>query len=296
MVSQQAGLAASPDCPVKITARQFLARLAESDGEVQASQRLRFQVFCEEMSAKPSDEMLAQRREFDAYDAYCDHLLIFDVSQPGEEGLPGRVVATYRFLRREKAAAAGGFYSANEYDVSALEALEGELMELGRSCVHADHRSGVVMQLLWRGIADYVFYYNIVALFGCASFQGVDLQTLRLPLSYLYHYHLAPEEMRARTRERYYNSINLMAKQDIDVKQARKELPPLLKGYLRLGGFIGDGAFIDPEFGTTDVCVVVPTETVTNKYLRHFTRKESVEEDLSDKAATDLLRETDALS
>ncbi|MGO1119429.1 GNAT family N-acetyltransferase [Rhodovibrionaceae bacterium A322] len=268
-------MSASSDRPIEVRSRQFLARLAESDLEIQASQRLRYRVFCEEMSAKATDEMIAERREFDAYDDFCDHLLIFDVTQPGEEGLPGQVIATYRFMRRQQAADAGGFYSTHEYDVSRLAGLEGEVMELGRSCVHQDYRTGAVMQLLWRGIADYVFFYDIVVMFGCASFPGTDPQALKLPLSYLYHYHLAPENMRARTLEQFYQTINLMEKDAVDVKAARKELPPLVKGYLRLGGFIGDGAFIDQEFGTTDVCVVVPTETVTNKYLRHFTREDS---------------------
>lgn len=257
--------------PVDVRARNLWIRLAESQAEVEAAQELRYRVFVEEVGARPSEEMVRSRREFDAFDPYCDHLLVFDTSQ-GEP--PGRVVATYRFLRREQAARAGKFYTQDEYDIQPLLDFPGEIMELGRSCVDRDYRTGANLQLLWRGITAYVFHYDVRLLFGCGSLYGTDVAKLAQPLAYLHHYHLAPEELRPRALRERYTDMKLLPKEEIDAKAALHSLPPLLKGYLRLGGFIGEGAVVDHEFGTTDVCVVVHTDVVTEKYRRSLTRAE----------------------
>jgi putative hemolysin len=211
------------------------------------------------------------RREFDAYDAYCDHLLVFD------EALgTGRhsVVGTYRMMRRDAAARCGQFYSADEYDLTPLLDYPGEILEVGRSCVAQGYRTGSIMQLLWRGIAAYVFHFDVVILFGCASLPGVDPDQLRMPLAYLHHNHLAPPALRPRALAERYVKMDVLDPKDVDNREALRALPPLVKGYLRLGGFVGDGAVVDPEFGTTDVCVVVKTDRVTEKYYRHYSRDE----------------------
>lgn len=265
--------------PVDVRARGLHIRLAECEEEVRASQRLRYEVFVEEMAAQPSAQMRAERREFDSFDPFCDHLLIFDTAAGPA---PGRVIATYRFMRRAQAARAGTFYTATEYDISKLIAYPGEIMELGRSCVHPDYRTGISMQLLWRGIAAYVFHYDVVLLFGCASLFGTDPAELALPLSYLHHHHLAPPALRPRALDKLYTEMNLIPSEQVDPRQAMHELPPLVKGYLRLGGFVGDGAVVDREFGTTDVCVVVKTEYVTEKYRRHLMRPDRGDADPAD--------------
>ena len=265
-----------PKRPVDIQLRGLWLRLAESQAEIEASQALRYRVFCEEMSAKPSEEMRASGREFDAFDPYCDHLLMFDTKKPPKDNaagdLPGEVVATYRFMRREQAARKGRFYTSTEYDIGALEDYPGEIMELGRSCVAQDYRRGTVMQMLWAGIAQYVFHYDVALMLGCASLPGVDPDELALQLSYLQSKHLAPPELRARALPELYVDMARMEGTDIDEKAALAALPPLLKGYLRLGGFVGEGAVIDREFGTTDVCVVVKTDLVTERYYKHYAR------------------------
>lgn len=265
-------ISASKDKPVFTEAGRLLIRLAESDAEIRASQALRYQVFCEEMSAKPSPEQARERREWDDYDPHCDHLLVFDRERG--KGAAG-VVGTYRLMRREGAEGMGHFYTAGEYDIGPLLAYPGELLELGRSCVHQDYRTRAVMQLLWRGIAEYVFHYGIDLMFGCGSLQGTDPDEMALPLSFLYHHHLAPPALRPRALEERYVDMNRMAPGEIDALKALKVLPPLLKGYLRLGGFVGDGAVVDHEFGTTDVCIVVKTDQVTDKYYRHYKREDS---------------------
>jgi putative hemolysin len=255
--------------PIDERSRHLHLRLAETEAEVRASQALRYRVFVEEMAAKASPQMLAEQREFDNFDPYCDHMLIFDTSVA--EG-PGRVVGTYRLMRREQARLAGGFYTATEYDISRLLALPGDVMELGRSCVDRAYRTGANMQLLWRGLAAYAFHFDVDVLFGCGSLHGVDPEALALQLSYLYHHHLAPEELRVRALDERYLDMRQLPPEQVDVKVALQELPPLVKGYLRLGGFVGDGAVVDYEFNTTDVCVIVNPRTATEKYRRHLTR------------------------
>jgi putative hemolysin len=168
---------------------------------------------------------------------------------------------------------AGRFYTMDEYDVSRIVGQPGEILELGRSCVDQGFRTRPTMQLLWRGIAAYVFQHDITLMFGCASLPGTDPQALALPLSYLHHHHLAPEAIRPRALPDRHVAMDILAPGQVDVRAGLAAVPPLVKGYLRLGGWIGDGAVIDHQFNTTDVCVVVKTELVTEKYYRHYERR-----------------------
>lgn len=257
---------------VEVRAGSLRLRLAESAEEVMAAQALRYRVFYEAMAAKPTAEMAAVRRDFDSFDDFCDHLLVFD-DRRGEG--PEAVVGTYRAMRREAAARRGQFYTADEYDIANLLGFPGEILELGRSCIDEGYRSGATMQLLWRGIAEYVLAYGIELMFGCASIPGIDPRALALPLSYLYHHHLAPPALRPRALPQRYVAMHRMAPEDVSPQRALAMLPPLIKGYLRIGGFVGEGAVVDHDFGTTDVCVVVKTEWVTQRYYRHYTRDEA---------------------
>ncbi len=255
--------------PVELRAGDIEVRLAESESEVRAAQALRYRVFYEEMAAKPTPDMSRWRRDFDSFDEYCDHLLMIDHAiGPGAAG----VVGTYRLLRRSAAQRRGQFYSVDEYDISPLIAFPGEILELGRSCIAAKHRQRSVMQLMWKGIADYVLYHEIGIMFGCASFPGVDPAEHALALSYLHHQHLAPANLRPRALPQRFVEMNMMPRDRVNARLALTRLPPLIKGYLRLGGFIGDGAVIDPQFHTTDVCIVVVTDRMSGKYYRHYTR------------------------
>jgi putative hemolysin len=224
------------------------------------------------MAAAPTAEMSAQRRDFDAFDDFCDHLLVIDHRYGA--GAAG-VVGTYRLLLRSAATKHQGFYSAAEFDIGRLVAHPGELLELGRSCVGPDHRSRAVAQLLWRGIADYVLHHDVSLMFGCASLPGVDPAELALPLSYLFHRHLAPPEIRARALPERYVAMGTLAPEAVDQRAALEQLPPLIKGYLRLGAFVGDGAVVDHQFHTTDVCITLKTDWVTGRYYRHYTREEA---------------------
>jgi putative hemolysin len=245
-------------------------RLAETRAEIDAVQALRYRVFYEEMGASPDAISAALRRDRDRFDDVADHLLVVDHTiGPGAEG----VVGTYRLIQREAAERVGRFYSADEYNISPILAFPGRMMELGRSCVDAAYRTRSVMQLLWRGIAAYVFKHQIDLMFGCASLPGTDPDALATELTYLYHNHLAPPALRPRALPERYVEMRRVDPATVDARRAVTLLPPLIKGYLRLGGFVGDGAVIDRQFNTTDVAVVVKTDLVTDKYYRHYERQ-----------------------
>lgn len=249
----------------------MVVRLATSEAEIEAAQRLRYRVFYDEMGAKPTEAMAGSGIDSDDFDEVCDHLLVIDRKLgDGPEG----VVGTYRLLRRESEKF-DHFYSASEYDVRPIQSFSGRVLELGRSCVDAAYRTSMTMQMLWRGIAGYVFIHDIDLMFGCASLHGTDPEALAVPLSYLYHNHLAPEEIRPRALDSLWTNMNLLPKDVVSNRRALVSLPPLVKGYLRLGGYVGDGAVIDHQFNTTDVCVIVKTDQITDKYFRHYDRTAS---------------------
>jgi L-ornithine Nalpha-acyltransferase len=245
-------------------------RLASSDAEIDAVQALRYRVFYQEMGAQADAATVAAERDIDAFDAVADHLLVVD-HDLGEG--PDSVVGTYRLIRQAAAAKLGRFYSADEFDISVLEKFPGEKLELGRSCTDVAYRSRAVLQLLWRGIAAYVFHYGIDLMFGCASLNGTDPDALSAELTYLAAHHLAPPSIRPRALERRYVEMLRQDPSSLDARQSLMRLPPLIKGYLRLGGFVGEGAVIDRQFNTTDIAVVVQTDLVTEKYYRHYERE-----------------------
>jgi len=254
-------------------------RLAMTPEEVDASQALRYRVFYDEMGATPTPEMAARRRDFDPFDEHCDHLLVIDHMRKGAEA----VVGTYRLIRREAAAKCGGFYSRGEYDVTPLLEYPGEILELGRSCIDAEYRTGQVMQILWRGLSAYIFRYDVKLMFGCAIFPGTDPKQHALPLSYLYYHHLAPPALRAKARPDRYVDMRLLPREafdpnvafndmKMDSRTGSNSLPPLIKGYIRVGGFVGDGAVIDYQFNSTDVFIIVKTDLMTSRYVKHYER------------------------
>lgn len=244
-------------------------RLAQTDQEIEASQAIRYKVFYEEYGATPNAEMAREKRDIDAYDPITDHLIVIDNDLPESK----KIIGTYRLLRREAAEKFGQFYTSDEYDISPLLSYKKDILELGRSCVLPAYRTRPILQKLWEGIAHYVADHNIELMFGCASFHGTDISTHADQLSYLYHYHLAPPELRPRTKEEFHEDMNIIPKEELDAKAAFIKMPPLLKGYIRLGAYIGDGAYIDKQFNTIDVCIVMPTSLVKEKYVRHYERK-----------------------
>jgi len=242
-------------------------KLTRDAAEIEAAQRLRYQVFYEEFAAKPNDQMAVARLDFDDFDDYADHLIVIDHSK-GD-----KIVGTYRLLQQDAAKRIGQFYSSDEYDLTPLLNSGRNLLELGRSCVMPEYRTKQIMNLLWEGIAGYIADHDIGVMFGCASLHSTDIKSISRPLSYLHHYHLAPEEIRPRALKGCYINMDIIPKDEFEAKRGFNDLPPLIKGYLRVGAVIGDGAFIDHQFNTTDVCIIVDTDSLAERYRKHFERK-----------------------
>ncbi len=248
-------------------------RLAAKPAEIKRAQRLRYHVFYREGSAIADAKTLFARRDADAFDKICDHLLVIDHARldNGLRALPA-VVGTYRLLPQDVAERHDGFYTTSEFDLDALMERHPTLrfLELGRSCVLAPYRNKRTVELLWHGIWSYVRERRFDVMIGCASLEGTDPRRLRLPLSYLHHFARAPEAWRAAALPHRRVEMNLLPKEAIDPRAALRALPPLIKGYLRLGAFVGDGAVIDHQFGTTDVLIVLPVAAISGRYIEHF--------------------------
>lgn len=239
---------------------QFETRLARDEADIRAAQRLRYEVFVEEMGASASEADHSARLERDRFDPYFDHLLLLH---------EGRVVGAYRLMRSDMASKGIGFYGASEFELEKLK--NQRALELGRSCVAKDYRGGAGMHLLWDGLGKYVTQHQIEILFGVASFPGVDIASLKQALTFLHHKYLAPEDLRVRSKT--FVSLDQMPWEAVDQRAAVKEIPSLIRAYLRLGGFVGDGAFVDKGFNTVDVCLIMDTARMVQRYKDFYGRE-----------------------
>ena len=241
----------------------FTVKLAQTEAEMQAAQQLRYDVFVRELGGGGEMVDHVSGLERDRFDPYFDHMLALD-------GSTGEIVGVYRMLPGERAAEIGQFYSEDEYDLSVLKQSGRKLLELGRSCLHPDYRGGTAMYHLWNGLVTYVIEREIEVLFGVASFHGTDVAALAHPLSMLHHKHLAPPDLRVRAKPDVFRSMDLVAADELDRRTAILQVPALIKAYLRLGGFVGEGAFIDHNFNTTDVCLILDTARMNERQRRIY--------------------------
>ncbi|MFF3884238.1 GNAT family N-acetyltransferase [Streptomyces sp. NPDC001914] len=243
---------ASP--PQTVAPARYTVTLARDEADVRAAQRLRHDVFAGEMGALLNTPQPGL--DIDAFDAYCDHLLVRDTET-------GQVVGTYRLLPPERAAVAGRLYSESEFDLGPLAGIRPGLVEVGRSCVHPDHRDGAVIGLIWAGIARYMIDGGHEWLAGCCSIPLADGGTLAAGTwDRVAAKHLAPEEFRVRPL--------LPWSPEGIARPARTELPPLLRGYLRLGAWVCGEPAHDTDFGVADMYVLLSMHRVNPRYLRHF--------------------------
>ncbi len=256
-----------------MTAEQgrFEVRLAVTPEEVASAQRLRYRVFVEEMGADAAPDDRAAGLERDGFDPYFDHLILLDHARGVEDPLE-QVIGVYRLMRKEVALGGPGFYGADEYDLSKLVASPRRIVELGRSCVAQEYRRGAAMHLMWNGLADYVLSRDIEIMFGVASFHGTDPAQVAQALSFLHHTHLAPDDLRVRAKPAHYQPMDLLPRDQVDEVAARKQIPALIKAYLRLGGFVGEGAFIDHNFNTIDVCLLMDTTRMSARHRAFYSR------------------------
>lgn len=245
-------------------------RIARTASEIDAAQAIRYRVFVEEMHAQVPPESARKRRDIDAWDAICDHLLVLDTAIEGDA--EDQIVGTYRLLRQDVAMANGGFYSSSEFEVADLVARHPDkrFMELGRSCVLPQYRTKRTVELLWQGNWAYALKHRIDVMFGCASFAGAVPEEHALALSYLHHNALAKGRWRVEALPELEHSMDLMPAEAINMRKALAALPPLIKGYLRLGAMIGEGAVVDRAFRTTDVLIVLPIHTISERYRNYY--------------------------
>ena len=250
---------------MNVASGNFMVRLAVSGEEIAAAQRLRYQVFYEEGAARADAVAAATGMDCDPFDAICDHLIVVDCAGK-------TLVGTYRLLRQAVAEAHDGFYSAREFDLEPLIDRHRHLsfLELGRSCVLRPYRTKAVIELLWQGIWDYVRRHRLDVMVGCASLEGTDPDDLALPLSFLAAQCGAPEAWRAAALSARHVEMRRLPASAIDARAAMKALPPLVKGYLRLGCHVGEGAVIDRQFNTTDILIVLPVAAINNRYFARY--------------------------
>jgi L-ornithine Nalpha-acyltransferase len=249
----------------------LFVRLAQDPRDLLAAQRLRYEVFVAELGADGPMVDHAARLERDVYDAHVDHLVLIDPRRDPAD--LGHVVGAYRLLPSDRLAVVGRYYSEDEYDLGPLKRSGRKLVELGRSCVHRDYRRGTAMYRLWNALAEYVLAREIEVMFGVASFHGTDVAALAQPLAYLHHRHLAQPDMRVRARDGHRQSMDLIPAADVDATAAMATMPALIKAYLRLGGVVGDGAWVDHAFNTTDVCLVMDTGQMSARHRDFYIRK-----------------------
>jgi putative hemolysin len=248
-------------------------RLARGPLDLWKAQRLRFKVFYEEMAARPNMRSFLLRCDADRFDAICDHLLVIDHDALGSRGQrKPRVVGTYRLLRQEVAALHGGFYTQSEFNIDPLLAANRGMrfLELGRSCVLAPWRDKKTVELLWHGIWAYVRHHRIDAMIGCASFPGADPDAHRLALSFLHHHARADEAWRVRAHPHLAIPMEGLPACAVEPRVALRALPPLIKGYLKVGARFGEHAVVDRQFGTTDVLVILPVSAIDPRYVEYY--------------------------
>jgi putative hemolysin len=233
--------------------QRYTLLVATDGAQVRAAQRLRHEVFATELGANLHSSEPGM--DIDPFDEHCDHLII-------REELTGEVVGTYRMLPPSRAVAAGGLYAETEFDLSGLSPLRGDLVETGRSCVHPEHRSGAVINLMWAGIARYMHLHGHRWLGGCASVPLADGGATAAGVWDLARRkHLVPGSWRVRPRNPFHTDAPVPAK---------VEVPPLLKGYLRLGAWVGGEPALDPDFDCADFYVLLSLDRINPRYMRHF--------------------------
>ncbi len=242
---------------------EFRTAMARDASDLRAAQALRYEVFVRELGGGGALVDHEAGLEQDRFDPFFDHLLLWDDAVD-------RLVGVYRMLRADGAAQAGQYYSEDEYDLTPLRTSGRKLLELGRSCVHVDYRGGPAMYHLWNGLAEYVARHAVEIMFGVASFHGTDTTALAQPLSLLHHRHLAPESLRVTARGPHAQAMDLVAEADIDRRAAMVAVPALIKAYLRLGGVVGQGAYVDHAFNTTDVCLIMDMAAMSERQRRIY--------------------------
>ena len=244
--------------------KNFTIKIAESNFEIKKAQSLRYKIFFKEKKIKKKSFKFLLQRDYDFYDKISDHLIIIDNNRE----IRDNVIGTYRLLRGNCAKLYRGFYTEQEFDISNLKKnfSSKDILELGRSCVHPQYRSGIILKLLWQGISNYIKMYKIKILMGCASFHGTNPSKFKDEFSLLYESYRLPEDYDVKSLQSNEISFN----KNINHSTILNKLPPLIKGYLRAGGMVSENFYIDTEFETIDYCVIMLTKKIVSRYQNKF--------------------------
>ena len=253
----------------KIETGNLIIKLAETNSEIKYAQSLRYSVFYKEKNAKATLSKKMLRRDYDKIDRFADHLIVIDKNR---RNFQNKIIGTYRLMRGDLANQYGGFYTSTEFNLSNILQLykNNEILELGRSCVHKKYRNGIIMNLLWKAIANYVSIYDIKILLGCVSFPGTNVTKFSDQLSYLKKNHSLQSELSVDSLDHNIYPIRDYQNKNVSDIKLFIKLPPLIKGYLRVGGKVSESCFVDHDFNTIDLCVVVKTNNIDDKYKKRF--------------------------
>ncbi len=263
-----------------IKVRDYEVRLTRSKEERRQVRALRYEVFVEEEGAGATEEQKNLREEYDSYDRFADYMAVFH---------NGKIVGTYRIIDRDAAEKMGGFYTETEFDITKIKSVRGNIAEMSRACVAREYReNALVMRMLWAGLAGYIMRHKIVLLFGVASWVGNKPAESAQAISYLYYNNLSPLRLRATVRSENFaadvnpklSRMNILPEAFVDESMARREMTPLIKGYLQLGATFGRGVFVDKPFNSYDVFVLLQTKDIDKKYQKHFLGRENALDNL----------------
>ena len=263
-----------------IKVRDFEVRLTRNKEERRMVRQLRYDVFVAEEGATPTDEQKELHEEFDEFDKFAEYMAVFHND---------KIVGTYRIIDKKAADKMGGFYTETEFNISKIKKASDNIAEMSRACVAAEYReNALVMRMLWAGLSEYVLRRRIAVLFGVASWVGQKPVESAQAISYLYYNYLSPLRLRARViPERFADGVdqrmskmNILPRAFVDEELAKKQMTPLIKGYLRMGATFGQGVFIDKPFNTYDVFVMLQTKNMDAAYQKHFYGRENALEHL----------------
>lgn len=266
--------------------KNLKVKLATTKDEILACERLRYKVFILEDGVVPSAKQKEEEREYDDADKNADFIMIKDTSLP--EGY--NAVGFTRVFMRKHAKLNGGFLTANQYDLTNIENYDGEILEVGRTCVDKEYRSSMTMKKIWQGLSRYVIDNDIKVFFGVASFIGIDPKEFAETLSYFYHYHQAPKELYCPAIEKfetvsdtgtiqkgYAAKMDYIPKEELNVRELFKKIPPVIKGYVRVGMLTSDKASVDEGFNSTDILIIVKIDDANRAYFDHFVSRNKEE-------------------
>ena len=263
-----------------IKVRDYEVRLTRNKDERRQVRQLRYEVFVEEEGAYATEEQKNLREEYDSFDRYAEYLAVFH---------NGKIVGTYRIIDRNNAEKLGSFYTETEFNISKIKKVDGNIAEMSRACVKREYRdNALVMRMLWAGLGEFVMRRKIAILFGVASWVGTKSVESAQAISYLYYNHLSPLGLRATVLSENFaeginpklSRMNILPREFVDESDARRQMTPLIKGYLRLGATFGKGVFIDKTFNSYDVFVMLQTKKIDAAYQKHFLGRENALHDL----------------